>query len=56
MECQQVTYCVRRFRPKRGCAGSKVIRGKENIAAHYRESGYTGHLSVVEFEVQVMGA
>jgi ketosteroid isomerase-like protein len=39
----------------RYCAGSKVIRGKENIAAHYRERGTSGHLSVVEFEAQAMG-
>jgi ketosteroid isomerase-like protein len=39
----------------RYCAGSKVIRGKENIAAHYRERGTSGHLSVVDFEAQAMG-
>jgi hypothetical protein len=39
----------------RYCAGSKVIRGKENIAAHYREQGAYGHLSVVDFEAQAMG-
>jgi ketosteroid isomerase-like protein len=25
------------------CAGSKVIRGKENIAAHYRERGTSSY-------------
>jgi ketosteroid isomerase-like protein len=39
----------------RYCAGSKVIRGKEKIASHYREHGASGHLSVVEFEAQAMG-
>ena len=39
----------------RYCAGSKVIRGKENIAAHYRERGTSGHLSVVHFEAEAMG-
>jgi ketosteroid isomerase-like protein len=39
----------------RYCAGSKVIRGKENIAAHYRERGTSGHLSVVQFEAEAMG-
>jgi ketosteroid isomerase-like protein len=39
----------------RYCAGSKVLRGKENIAAHYRERGVSGHLTVVDFEGQAMG-
>jgi ketosteroid isomerase-like protein len=39
----------------RYCSGSKMIRGKENIAAHYRERGTSGHLSVVYFEAQAMG-
>jgi ketosteroid isomerase-like protein len=39
----------------RYCAGSKVIRGKENIAAHYREQGTSGHLSLVDFEAGTMG-
>lgn len=39
----------------RYCSGSKAIRGKENIAAHYRERGTVGRLSVVEFEAQAMG-
>jgi ketosteroid isomerase-like protein len=40
----------------RYCAGSKVIRGKEKIAAHYRERGISGYLSVMEdFEAEAMG-
>jgi hypothetical protein len=40
----------------RVCGGSKVIRGKEKSAAHYREQGgASGQLSVVEFEAQGIG-